>query len=92
MGAKAKFEVYEGFTKRKKKYIVSDINISEKEFYDLLDFSRRFFKCSAAHLQFTDGYIWDGELYLELTEAIFGAKPVNVITYVRQAIDIPQDT
>ena len=83
MAKKAKFEIYEGFTKRKKKYIVSDLNISEKQFYDLIDFSRRFFRCSAAHLQIAEGYIWNGELYLVLSEGIFGAKPVNVITYVR---------
>ena len=83
MTKKAKFEIYEGFTKRKKKYIVSDINISEEQFYALLKFGRRFFKCSASHLQFCEGYIWEGELYLDLFEGIFGAKPVNVITYVR---------
>ena len=79
----AKFEIYEGFTKRKKKYIVSDLNISEKQFYELIIFSKRFFRCSSKHLQFCEGYIWNGELYLDLFEGIFGAKPVNVITYVR---------
>ena len=83
MAKKANFEIYEGFTKRKKKYIVSDLNISEKQFYELLVFSKRFFRCSSKHLQFGEGYIWKGELYLELSEDIFGAKPVNVITYVR---------
>lgn len=83
MAKKANYEIYEGFTKRKKKYIVSNININQKEFADLLDFCRKFFKCSIAHLQLCEGYIWNGELYLELTADIFGAKPVNVITYVR---------
>lgn len=82
MAKKAKFEIYEGFTKRKKKYIVSDFNISEEQFYELLVFSKRFFRCSSAHLQFVDGYIWNGELYLE-NPARPGAKLVNVVTYVR---------
>ena len=83
MAKKAKFEIYEGFTKRKKKYIVTDIDLDSKAFDDLLDFSKKFFKCSVPHLLYSEGYIWKGKLYLELTADIFGAKPVSVITYNR---------
>lgn len=79
MAKKAKFEIYEGFTKRKKKYVVTDI---KADYITVIDYCKKLFKCSEAHIDFTCGYLWNGELYLD-EPAIPGAKIVGVAYYVR---------
>jgi len=79
MAKKAKFEIYEGFTKRKKKYVVTDI---EADYITVIDYCKKLFKCSEAHIDFTCGYLWNGELYLD-EPARPGAKIVGVAYYVR---------
>ena len=79
MAKKAKFEIYEGFTKMKKKYIVFATNVPGLEAYE---YGKKFFKCSAAHLVSPLGYLYKGELYLEDPD-VPEARVVRVIYYVR---------
>ena len=73
-----KFVIYEGFNKRKKKYVVTDIAAD----YDLvINYCKKLFKCSAAHIDFTIGYIYKGELYLE-DPCKPGTKVIGVAYYV----------
>lgn len=76
----AKFEIYEGLTSqnRVKKYIVTKI---DADYLEVMDFAKRFFKCSEAHIDFTCAYIYKGELYLDDPEKT-GAKKVEVAYYV----------
>jgi len=84
MAKKAKFEIYEGFTKRKKKYIVADYAAvrDKKAWHSFIEYSRKFFKCSLDHITLQTGYVYEDELYLE-NPAIPGARLVTVLTYVR---------
>lgn len=76
----AKFEIYEGLTSqnRVKKYIVTKI---DADYFKVMAFAKRFFKCSEAHIDFTCAWIYKGELYLEDPEKT-GAKEVGVAYYV----------
>ena len=83
MAKKATFEVYEGLTSRKKKYLVfPDWRILTDED---LKVCRQFFHCARQNLNATCGYILNNELYLELSnyKTKRGAKEVTVVTYVR---------
>lgn len=83
MAKKVTFEIYEGFTKRKKKYVVSNGFLTVwKHYKALVDYSKRLFRCSERHLMICKGYIYDGVLYLE-NPAKPGAKLVSVAYYVR---------
>lgn len=85
MAKKATFEIYEGFGKRKKKYLVLP-NTCDTAFYDkALIECKRFFHCSSRNLDFTAGYILNNELYLGLPDFRTSrrAKQVCVVTYVR---------
>lgn len=75
----AKFEIYEGFTKRKKKYVVTDI---DADYVVVINYAKKLFKCSEAHIDFTSGYIYKGELYID-DPCKPGAKIVGVAYYVR---------
>ena len=75
---KQQFEIYEGFTKRKKKYIVVNAEFVGEED---LSFCKKFFHCSDKHLYIAAGYILDKNLYLEDPESK-KAKDVFVVTYV----------
>ena len=78
-----KVEIYEGFTKRKKKYVVSNGYLTVWKHYNaLVDYSKKLFKCSERHLMICKGYIYDGVLYLE-NPAKPGAKLVSVAYYVK---------
>ncbi len=79
MAKKAKFEIYEGFTKRKKKYIVFATNIPRQEAYK---YCKKFFKCSADNLVFSLGYLYKGELYLEDPD-VSESRAVRIVYYVR---------
>lgn len=76
-----KYEVYESFSKKRtsKKYLVTSIY---EDYQDVMSFAKRFFKCSEAHIEFTCGYIYKDELYLEDPE-IRGTRVVGVAYYVR---------
>lgn len=60
----AKFEIYEGLTSqnRVKKYIVTQV---VADYDEVMKYCKRFFRCSEAHIEFTVGYLYKGELYLE---------------------------
>ena len=75
-----KFEIYEGLTSqnRIKKYIVTRI---DADYFEVIAYAKRFFRCSEAHIDFTCGYLYKGELYLEDPEKT-GAKEVGVAYYV----------
>lgn len=79
MAKKVTFEIYEGFTSRKKKYVVTELKADYKT---VIDYCKKLFKCSEAHIDFTCGYLWNGELYLD-EPAKPGAKIVGVAYYVR---------
>lgn len=76
-----KLEVYESFSKKRttKKYLVTDI---DADYQDVMRLAKSFFKCSEAHIDFTSGYIYKDELYLEDPE-IRGTRVVGVAYYVR---------
>lgn len=75
--SKAKFEIYEGFTKRKKKYVVTD---SCSDYDEVIRFCKKLFKCSETHIYLTSGFLYRGELYLDDPE-MPGAKYVRVAYY-----------
>lgn len=75
---KITFEIYEGFTKRKKKYVVTDIRA---DYADVIRFCKKLFKCSEKHIDFTSAFLYKGELYLDDPEKP-GAKLVGVAYYV----------
>lgn len=83
MANRATFEIYEGFTKRKKKYLVFPdwriLNLEE------LKVCRQFFHCANRNLKATCGYIFKNELYLEIPDYMTEpeAKTVTAVTYVR---------
>lgn len=80
----AKFEIYEGLNKRKKKYIVArceDVS-HKKDWSAFLSYGKRFFRCSLVHLRAAPGYVYEDELYFE-NPAKPGARLVKVLTYVR---------
>lgn len=76
--SKAKFEIYEGFTKRKKKYVVTDIHANYSE---VMSFCKKLFKCSEEHVCNSSGYIYKGKLYLDDPE-MPGAKRVGIAYYI----------
>lgn len=83
MAKKASFEIYEGFTKRKKKYLVFPdwIILNVEEFKECT----QFFHCSKWNLKVACGYIFKNELYLGSpnyrTEP--EAKLVTTVTYIK---------
>lgn len=74
----AKFEIYKGFNKKQKTYIVTKI---DADYDEVMKYCKRFFRCSEAHIDFTCGYLYKGELYLDDPEKA-GAKRVGVAYYV----------
>lgn len=76
--SKAKFEIYEGFTKRKKKYVVTAIHA---DYDEVIRFCKKLFKCSEKHIDYTGAYLYKGELYLD-DPKMPGAKRVGVAYYV----------
>ncbi len=58
------YEIYIGRTERnrKKTYLVDEPWTS---YIDMYEAARKFFKCSPAHLEITNGYVLNDELYLE---------------------------
>lgn len=76
--SKVKFEIYEGFTKRKKKYVVTDICA---DYSDVIRFCKKLFKCSEKHIESTSAFLYKGKLYLNDPKKP-EAKLVGVAYYV----------
>ena len=75
----AKFEIYESISGRKKKYIVTKV---DADYLEVIDFAKRSFKCSEAHIDVTCGWLYKGKLYLDDPEK-HSVKPVTVAYWVR---------
>ena len=75
---KQQFEIYLSFSKRPKKYVVTDIHANYSE---VMSFCKKLFKCSEEHVCNSSGYIYKGKLYLDDPEKP-GAKLVGVAYYV----------
>lgn len=75
----AKYEIYESLTGRKKKYIVTRI---DADYVSVIDYAKKLFKCTEAHIVFTCGWIYKGKLYLDDPEKL-GAKKAGVAYWVR---------
>jgi len=75
------YEIYESYSKKKttKKYIVVSLR---SDYDEVMKFAKRFFHCSEAHLDFTIGYIYEDELYLE-SPHLKGTRSVGVVYFVR---------
>lgn len=66
--SKVKFEIYKGYNKRKKTYIVArlDATTSTAGLADeLMNTAKKYFRCSEEHVKIWSGYLYKGELYLE---------------------------
>lgn len=64
--SKAKFEIYKGYNKRKKTYIVARINDATiATATQLMNTAKKYFRCSEEHVKIWIGYLYKGELYLE---------------------------
>ena len=84
------YEIYESFSKKRtpKKYIVVSLR---SDYDEVMKFCKRFFHCSEAHLDFTTGYVYGDELYLEDPRFLMipdprylkGARKVRVVRFVR---------
>lgn len=75
------FEIYEGRTKyqnRKKTYLVDEPWTS---YIVMVEAARKFFKCSVVHLEITNGWVLNDELYLENPHKR-GAKIKTVAFYI----------
>lgn len=74
----AEFEIYESLTGRKKKYIVTKI---DADYVSVINYAKKLFKCTEAHIDFTGGWIYKGKLYLDDPEKL-GAKKVGVAYWI----------
>ena len=75
---KEQFEIYLSFSKRPKKYVVSEFSTKRSE---VLKYCKRLFKCNEMHIEMRPGWIYKDELYLE-HPCKHGAKLVGVAYYV----------
>lgn len=75
---KTDYEIYLSFSKRPKKYVVTDFSKKRSE---VLKYCKRLFKCSELHIDLRPGWIYKDELYLE-NPHIVGARVVVVGHYV----------
>lgn len=53
--------IYEGLSRRKKKYVVAD----RTEDITIVDFAKRLYHCKAEDVKVTSGWVHNGLLYLE---------------------------
>lgn len=72
------FQIFEGFTGKRKKFLVFDKVTARK---DIIKNAKRFYKCSEARLSIGNGFIYNGELYLENPKKK-GVRGVWVAFYV----------
>ena len=82
MSQKAKFEIYESLTSRKKKYAVVPENCKNATYEAALRYMMKINHCSAGHILATRGFILNGELYFDKPDNK-KAKFVYVLTYSR---------
>lgn len=73
------YEIYLSFSKRPKKYVVTDFSKKRSE---ILKYCKRLFKCSVQHIDLRPGWIYKDELYLDRPYKV-GAELVCVAYYVR---------
>lgn len=57
------FEIYKSFAKKPKTYIVA--TRPNEKYENIMPYAKKFFRCSEAHIEVVDGWILNGELYLE---------------------------
>ncbi len=76
-----KYEIYESYSKKRttKKYIVVSLR---SDYDEVMNFAKKFFHCSEAHLDFTIGYLYEDELYLD-SPHLKGTRSVGVVYFVR---------
>ena len=55
-------EIYEGFTGKHKKYLVFNKVTTRVE---IVKTAKKFYKCGEARLNIVNGFIYNGELYLD---------------------------
>lgn len=60
----AKFEIYESIQGKKKKYVVV-VTPAKVSVNELINYAKKLFKCSEAHIAVKPGWIYKGKLYLE---------------------------
>ena len=82
MAKKVTFEIYEGLTSRKKKYVVVPEKCPEHVWYDAFTYLTRLNHCSVNHIYLTQGFILNGQLYFDKPDNK-KAKFVHVLTYIR---------
>ena len=77
---KNKFEIYEGRTdmNRVKKYVVAD---AKADYVETVEFAKKLFKCSKAHITVEPAWLYKGMLYLDDPEKS-GTKKVTVAYWV----------
>lgn len=77
---KNKFEIYEGRTEmnRVKKYVVAD---AKADYVETVEFAKKLFKCSEAHITVELAWLYKGMLYLDDPEKS-GTKKVTVAYWV----------
>ena len=77
---KNKFEIYEGRTEmnRVKKYVVAD---AKADYVETVEFAKKLFKCSEAHITVEPAWLYKGMLYLDDPEKS-GTKKVTVAYWV----------
>lgn len=56
------FHIFEGFTGKRKKYLVTEKKTARDT---IIKTGKRFFKCGEARLSICEGFLYNGELYLE---------------------------
>lgn len=54
------FRIFRTETKKPKTYIVTDI---DADYGEVIDYAKRYFKCSAKHIEFEPAWLYDGYLY-----------------------------
>ena len=82
MTKKVTFEIYEGLTSRKKKFIVVPEKCPDHVWFEAFTYLTRLNHCSVNHLKVTTGYILNGQLYFDRPDNK-KAKSVHVLTYIR---------
>ena len=81
---KGNIRVFESLTKRKQRFLVVTPFKTEREYFELQKYAKKFFSCGANHLIIRTGFIYKSKLYFE-QPAKSGYKRVNVAYYTRKA-------
>ena len=56
------FQIFEGFTGKRKKYLVTEKKTKRET---IIKTAKRFYKCGEARLSIREGFLYNGELYLD---------------------------